>query len=658
MASKKHPNKKETVKHAPAASGPSSPLLKWLPWIPGIIGLMLYVNTFTHDYALDDAIVITENMFTEKGISGIPGLLKYDTFFGFFKVEGKAQLVAGGRYRPLTPVMFAMERSLFGESPFAGHAINGLLYGLLCTLIFFTLRRLLAVRMGRETAAWIAFFAALLFAAHPLHTEAVANIKGRDEIVTLLGCLAAWWAVLRHVDRRSGWELPLAAVALFLALLAKEHAITFLAIIPVSLWFFRPGYQPSGLWKLWPLALAAIVFLFIRGSVIGWQMGNSPMEMLNNPFIKLQGNNYVPFAIGERWGTILFTLLLYLKLLIWPIPLTHDYYPRHIAIYDLSEPLVWLSLLLHIGLVILIFRGWKARSLPAFAAFYYLATLSIMSNILFPVGTNMSERFLFMPSLAFVLVLAWVVEKVIDARNRAGARYLLIGLIAAWGFLTVQRNPVWKDNYTLFLTDVETSVNSAKLQNASGGELIAQAIKPENEARKIKMLNDAVGHLEKAIAIHPAYKNACLLLGNAYNYLQDYDKSISWYQRAMALDANYSEAINNLHITYRDAGRYYGEKQGDLKRSMTYLELAEKMKPQDFETLRLLGIANGISGVHAEAIRYFKLALDQAPDNAELMVYLGNAYMHSGNPGEANAWHDQARKTDPEVFARMGMDKN
>lgn len=657
MATKKHSIKKESSKTTGQVAGPASGLIQWLPWIPGLLGVLLYLNTLTHDYALDDAIVITENMFTENGVSGIPGLLKYDTFFGFFKVEGKAQLVAGGRYRPLTPMMFAVERSLFGESPFAGHAMNALLYGLLCTLLFFTLRRLLQVRMGNESAGWIAFFAALLFAAHPLHTEAVANIKGRDEIVTLLGCLAAWWAVLRHVDARRGWELPLAAGALFLALLSKEHAITFLAVIPVSLWFFRPTYRITQVWKLWPLAVSVAAFLIIRGAVIGWQMGDSPMEMLNNPFIKLQGDRYVPFAVGERWGTILFTLLIYLKLLIWPIPLTHDYYPRHIAIYDLGEPMVWLSLVLHIGLVVLIIRGWKTRSLPAFAAFYYLATLSIMSNILFPVGTTMSERFLFMPSLAFVLFLAWVVEQCVGAGSRQGARYLLLGLIAAWGFLTVQRNPAWKDNFTLFLTDVKTSVNSAKLQNASGGELIAQAVKPENEAQRSKMLTEAVGHLEKAIAIHPGYKNACLLLGNAYNYLQDYDKSISWYQRALALDANYEEAINNMHITYRDAGRYYGEKQGDLKRSMTYLTRAEQMKPQDFETLRLLGIANGISGVHAEAIRYFKLALDQAPENAELMVYLGNAFMHSGNPAEANAWHDRARKTDPEVFTRLGMDK-
>ena len=75
-------------------------------------------------YTQDDAIVITENMYTQEGFSGIPGLLSKDTFFGFFKVEGKEQLVAGGRYRPLTPIMFAIENQIFGNQPFIGHLIN------------------------------------------------------------------------------------------------------------------------------------------------------------------------------------------------------------------------------------------------------------------------------------------------------------------------------------------------------------------------------------------------------------------------------------------------------------------------------------------------------------------------------------------------------
>ena len=82
-----------------------------------VLSFVLYANTLTHDYTQDDAIVITDNEFTEKGFSGIPDILRYDTFRGFFKEAGIAQLVSGGRYRPLTLVLFAVEVQFFGQNP-------------------------------------------------------------------------------------------------------------------------------------------------------------------------------------------------------------------------------------------------------------------------------------------------------------------------------------------------------------------------------------------------------------------------------------------------------------------------------------------------------------------------------------------------------------
>ena len=84
-------------------------------WLIMAFSFLIYANTLSHDYTQDDAIVIYDNMFTTQGVAGIPGILKYDTFYGFFKKEGKANLVAGGRYRPLTLVMYALEVQLFSK---------------------------------------------------------------------------------------------------------------------------------------------------------------------------------------------------------------------------------------------------------------------------------------------------------------------------------------------------------------------------------------------------------------------------------------------------------------------------------------------------------------------------------------------------------------
>ena len=90
------------------------------------LGFFLYANTFGHDYSQDDAIVITDNMFTTQGVKGFGGILQYDTFYGFFKEEGKAKLVAGGRYRPFSLLTFALEYSIFGENPTVSHIVNAL----------------------------------------------------------------------------------------------------------------------------------------------------------------------------------------------------------------------------------------------------------------------------------------------------------------------------------------------------------------------------------------------------------------------------------------------------------------------------------------------------------------------------------------------------
>jgi hypothetical protein len=160
-----------------------------------LLAVLLYANTLTHGFVQDDAIVITDNMFTTQGVKGIPGILTKDTFFGFFKVEGKETLVSGGRYRPLTLVVFALLYEVFGLDPFPYHLLTVLLYALTCVLLYRVL--LLLLREHSGLGAGVAWMATLLFTVHPIHTEVVANIKGCDEIVALLGSLGATALVFR-----------------------------------------------------------------------------------------------------------------------------------------------------------------------------------------------------------------------------------------------------------------------------------------------------------------------------------------------------------------------------------------------------------------------------------------------------------------------------
>jgi tetratricopeptide (TPR) repeat protein len=619
-----------------------------LPKLLFLFGFLIYANTFTHDYALDDAIVITDNQFTQKGLSGLKGIFTYDTFYGFFNEEGKSKLVAGGRYRPLSLATFAIEIAIFGSSPKLSHIINALLFAICCYLVFFVLNEILR---NIPDGANIALFTALLFAAHPIHTEAVANIKGRDEILAFLGSLMAlYWAYTALKSNKAGGHI-FGSVSLFLGLLSKESAITFLGIIPLSMYYFGGKTIPlkNIAVHTLPYLLVSLLFLWLRNTVLGLDFGGGSLELMNNPFLKWENGVYLPFDFSEKAATIAYTLGLYIWLLFFPIHLTHDYYPRHIPIISFDHFGAIFSLLLYLMLIYYSMKGLRTKSVISFGISIYLINLSLVSNILFPIGTNMAERLLFAPSLGYTLIIGFLFSKIklLSLRN-----YLFIVVFVLYAGLTWRRNPVWKDNFTLFTTDVKFSDESAKVRNAAGGELLAQALKVDSlTAQRYRI--EAIGHLQKAVTIHPTYKNAWLLLGNAHYYLSNYDQAIQAFKQALLIDPEYGDASKNMGLAYRDGGRKAGEMDNDIKKATVYLKEAASLLPEDYEAQRLAGIAHGFNGNVLEAIAYFERAAQIKPELADAWFNLGTAYYNAGDAKNGLFFHQKAIKTDSTVMNRM-----
>lgn len=618
------------------------------------LSVLLYANTLFHDFCQDDSIVITDNMFTTQGVAGIGGILQYDTFYGFFKEAGKASLVAGGRYRPFTLVMFAIEYQLFGKNPFIGHFINVVLFGLTCVLLYFLLLKLLNYRKsgdGQQSSfvnpTLVAFIAAILFAAHPIHTEAVANIKGRDEIMTLLGSLAAVWFSLKAFEHGGLKNQILAFVLFFIALLSKENAITFVVITPMIYWFFVKTDIGTAIKQTIPFGIAAVLFILLRGAVIGNQFGGEQTELMNNPFLKLVGNDYVPFSFAEKFATITYTLGKYVQLLIVPQPLTHDYYPRHIGIMSFGDWQVLLSIAVYVGLIVLILRGLKNRSLISFGIAFFLITLSIVSNIIFPVGTNMAERFMFMPSLGFCLVAAVLLANLASKGQVSGVNSqglgMIVVIVALFSLKTFTRNPAWKDNYTIFTTDIETSPNSAKLQTSVGGEMIEHFKNSTNEVEKKAKITEAIGHLQKALEIHPTFKNPYLLMGNGYFYLEDFDKALDMYNKGLQLDPNFKDIKTNLALVYREGGKTIGQKQGNLPKSIEFLSKAVEIDPTDVAAMSYLGTAYGMSNQPQKLIDVLTKALAIRYDKQDA-INISVAYRQLGNLAKAVEYEQMVKK--------------
>src|SRR5690606_17033367 len=147
--------------------------------------------------------------------------------------------------------------------------------------------------------------------------------------------------------------------------------ITFLAVIPLMFYFFTKAKTNDIFKYSLPLLAATVVFLIIRGSVLGWSLGEPSKELMNNPFLKIEGNQWVPFTAGEKLATVCYTLGKYIQLLIFPHPLTHDYYPRQVGIMNWSDWQSVVSLLLYLAIFVYAVKGFLKKDPVSFGIFYF-----------------------------------------------------------------------------------------------------------------------------------------------------------------------------------------------------------------------------------------------------------------------------------------------
>lgn len=675
-------------------------------WLLFTIACLVYANTIPNKWAVDDGIIIHQNKFVQKGVKGIPDIVTKDAFAGFYNKDVNA--VEGGRYRPVSQIFFALNAEFFAKEikdeintakietkdlsettwfPNLLHFFNVLWYGLLCLLIYRTLVLLLTKNQKDESPKnyYIAFITTLLFAVHPLHTEVVANVKGLDEILALLGSIYALNGILKSYysdTNRSklNWSF-MALISFCFALFSKESAITFIAIIPLALFVFTNASAKAILKLSVPLLLPVLLFLGVRQAVLNpTNTKEIPKELLNDPFLVYNPNaSYEAFypnadvkklksydqntlqkmPKSNELATNFYTYSVYLKLLIAPYPLTVDYYPRHIEVKSFASPIVLFSVVLHLFLLIWAIRNIRNRNCIAFGILYYFITFSIVSNFFFSIGANMAERFMFMPSLGFCLIVALFLMKLAENWNRkkqnlgfSRIAFILGAITLLFCTLTIQRNFDWKDNLTLFSKDVLVSSNSAKINfdlAALKLEESEKLIREKNietanfskeerddaiaalDAARYSTSMEAIPLLEKAVTIHPLYTIAWLKLGNAYHYLGQLasndkqlnkiylEKALAAYQVVKEFQGKNTAPIASefLGICLMDYGKLIGQQFGNLSLATNYLEQAKSISPKEAEIYLLLGTVYALQNNFDEAIKNARMSIELQPNNEE-----------------------------------------
>lgn len=407
-------------------------------------------------------------------------------------------LAQGGLYRPLTIASYACDRLVFGAGPdgapgaWGVHLGNLLWHGLATLLLFALLRRRWAGGTG-------AFWAAALFAVHPLHTEAVVHLVGRaDVLMTALALLAWWWQ--SGDDAR--WR-RLAPLAFLGALLAKEMA----AALPLLLLVDAARRAPAGghvaalraalpAFAAWCAALA--LFLVMRGVVLGHSL--TPPR----PFALYVPGDYLAFE-HPRPGEVLFTMTHvfgeYLRLFAWPVGLSSDYsgFP-HATAPTAPVLLSAAALLVVAGLVVAAAR--RGRTEPLFWLAWAALAFAPVSNLVAMTGIVMAERVTYLPSVAVAAAggaaAAWLI-----ARRRALVA-LPAALVLAGAILSGQRARAWADSRTLA---EETLAHGRYAGDLTQQALVWELLREDDARHDPALMERALPLARAAVAARPNVTN-------------------------------------------------------------------------------------------------------------------------------------------------------
>lgn len=593
----------------------------WMIVLP-IIAVLLYCNTFQHQYVLDDFSAIKDNYVVKKGLDGISTIWQTEYRYGFWNVKGEL-------YRPIPLTMFAIEWHIIPDSPGFSHIINVLLYAFSIVVLFIVLRKILG-----EKYPYIPVVATLLFTLHPLHTEVVANIKSRDEILSLLGSLATlYFFVLYHTKQK--WSYLLVAFFCYLiAMFSKESSITFFAVFPLTIWLFYHKNWRSIAVSSAVLGIPIIIYLLIRSKVLGGvQINNEPTVM----------ENAVLYAttFSERWGTIWMLIGKYFLILVKPFPLSSDWGYNATKIHEIASLPSLLGILFFVALVIscVYFFYIKPNSIVAFCAIGFLATFILYSNLPFYMSWTFGERFLYVPSLFFCILLSYILFHFLPNKNIQNSIIILICI--AFSFLTFKRNFAWRSSKTLYEADIKTCPDAVMLNYHYSIEVVKNGLATEDHARIAEANDSAITLLKHAVSLYPYYHDAYGQLGLAYFRKNEYKESLAYYEKSIEYNKNNALVWSNMGTCHYNLGNFD-------KAKSCYMQ-AVKLNPRMIDAHRNLGAMFAMKRQFNEALQQFDEALQYDANCAICYFYKGKVHEDMGKPIEAKPFLEKAYQLDPKL---------
>jgi len=513
-----------------------------------VVAVLVYANSLPNGFTFDDVVVVQENPLVQ---SGTPGEILSRPYW---PVEHAGRYRPEVTYRPLTVLTYRIDHALFGPDPLPFHVVNVLLHALVSVVLLLLAH---AVSGSRN----VALVAGLLFAVHPVHTEAVAGIVGRAELLA-----AAGWtgALLVHVRRPR-----LAPVAVFGLALAgawsKEPAVTLPAAILLMAWFRKTLSTRETVADLAAAGLAAAWMLAARAQVLGSALSTG------------SGAAYWDGgSLSVRLSTALVAFGKYVQVFVFPWKLSADYSFDQIPLATgLGDVRVVIGLTLVAGCVFVAVRPFLGgrRSLAALGMGLFLVPFLPVSNFLFPLNVIVAERLLYLPSVGLCLAVGAAVGPRLGSKRR-GAVLAVAAVLVIIAARSVVRNPVWGSDAALFEQTVKDAPRSARawaglaqVRAAQGrsGEAAdcygrALAIRPGSYAAldglghlamEREAFAEALGHFREAALASPAEPGPLYNAGVVHLRGGNPQRAVDSFEAALRLDARHPGSVAGIAAAWQ-----------------------------------------------------------------------------------------------------------
>ena len=491
-----------------------------------IIVAVCFTNSLPNDFILDDHQVVALN----PAIRAISPLQ-------FLRTPYWGVTSDSGIYRPLSIFSFSLEYPLWRQWAGGYRLTNLLLHTINGILVFFVARSLL------QSAAAAGIVGAI-YLAHPVHTEPVVGLAGRSELLAALFFFSAW---ILFRKGRTVW----CAVVFLLALFSKENAIALPGVLLLDALIAGRSRQKirETVLALAPVCSAAILYLGVRLWVLGRLGVPQPAQYLEGTL-----------TFAQRVLTSGRVFLKYFQLLLAPVNVTGDYDFNSIPVATPQDGVAWLGLALIVLTIVVAMGLIRTQPIFAFAILFFYVTMFPTSNWIMPTAIIMSERGLYLPSLAVCLVVGLFWARVANAPVR---RLLAGGVIATAAMLCIAHNYLWRDDLTYYGNMVRVLPNNVRGRQGYGVALTEaghlEVAKEQFEAglaikrnapllvglgQALMQMDRGCGRagpvLEEALTIQPSDPFARWLIG----------RCLETEDRLQEAEASYRKAIDNTQFPH------------------------------------------------------------------------------------------------------------